>query len=653
MRTVDIREQEIFLNALEIQSAVKRLDYIYQQCGTNTRLRERIETLLKLHENDSFILDKKVSMSPEGDISTVTEEVHDLTGVTLGNYHLVRQIGSGGMGDVYLAEQTEPIRRRVAVKVVKLGMDTKNFVARFNAERQALALMDHPGITKVYDAGATKTGRPYFVMELVSGEPITVFCDENRLDIKQRLSVFLELCKAIQHAHQKGLIHRDLKPSNIIVTKQDGDFISKVIDFGVAKATHGRKPGQTDLTKLALMIGTPHYMSPEQTDTQGNDQDIRTDVYSLGAILFELVTGTTIFENEDFGKKNLISIREIIQTRSVENPSLRVSRLEDVKPQIYRDRKSSKKELVARLRGDLDAIILKCLKKDRAERYSTVADLANDLRRHLSNQTIAAVKHNWLSQIRSLAKRRTKSFVATAAIAVFLIALSAFSLVSAFKANDFAEKASAAETLANERLREANSARVKAEIERLKSQTIERQYNTQNRRFRNEGACLRAISRFNKLPQNQNSARRRYYISHWLRSELDFRVADLLASSTNSFQQNGDIALLELILDEQRKEFGTSDLLIAKTLDMLGKKELEKRDAVQAAKYFRESLFIRTEIEPNGVQRIQTMLSLADALMRQGLDAEAKTYLENAKRKIELLPNPTFLQKRLHDISGN
>ena len=651
MRTVDIREQEIFLNALEIKSAVKRLDYVYQECGADTRLRERIENLLKLHDNESFILDKKVSMDSSGDISTVAEEDHDLTGVALGNYHLVRQIGSGGMGDVYLAEQTEPIRRRVAVKVVKLGMDTKNFIARFNAERQALALMDHPGITKVYDAGSTKTGRPFFVMELVSGEPITEYCDENRLTIRERLNVFLELCKAIQHAHQKGLIHRDLKPSNIIVSKQDGDFVSKVIDFGVAKATHGRKPGQTDLTKLALMIGTPHYMSPEQTDAQGNDHDIRTDVYSLGAILFELMTGTTIFANEDFGSKNLISIREIIQTRSVENPSLRVSKLEDIKPQVFRDRKSTKKELVSRLKGDLDAIILKCLNKDRSRRYSTVADLANDLRRHLNNQTISAVKPTWFSQVKNLARRRTKAFIATAALVIFLVILSTFSLIVAFKASDFAEKALAAESLANERLREATSARRKAEIEKVRSQTFERQYEAQNRRFRNNSACLRAISRFNKLPQNQNSARRRYYISQRLRSELDLRVANLLSGATNSFQQNGDIVLLKLILEEQRDEFGTSDKDVAKTLELLGERNLNKDDADKAAKYYRESLFIRTEIEPNGVQRIETMIKLAHALKLQGQDVEAKTYLENAARKIESVPDSARLKKMLNEVS--
>ena len=280
MRTVDLREQEIFLEALEISSPIARLDFVYQACADNVNLRNRVQQLLDLQTGDSFILDREVTLDRDGNITSGEDQAADLTGQTIGRYHLVRLLGSGGMGDVYLAEQKSPIRRRVAVKVIKLGLDTKSFIARFAAERQALAVMDHRGITKVFDAGATKTGRPFFAMELVSGDPITAFCDDQRLSIDQRLAIFRELCNSIQHAHQKGLIHRDLKPSNILVTKRDGEFLSKVIDFGVSKATHGRVTGETDLTKHAFMIGTPEYMSPEQTDTQGNDQDIRTDVYS-------------------------------------------------------------------------------------------------------------------------------------------------------------------------------------------------------------------------------------------------------------------------------------------------------------------------------------------------------------------------------------
>jgi serine/threonine protein kinase len=315
MRTVDIKEQEIFLKAIEIPSKITRTDFVYQACGNNENLRQRVIGLLEIQGSGEFILDKQIGFNAEGEITSDVMNVADLTGTTIDKYHLVQLLGSRGMGDVYLAEQREPIRRRVAVKVIKLGLDTKNFMVRFAAERQTLALMDHQGITKVFDAGSTSSGRPFLGMELVSGEPITQCCDENQFTIRQRLEIFLMLCKAIQHAHQKGIIHRDLKPSNILVALKDGEFVPKVIDFGIAKATANRLKGQTDLTQLACMIGTLEYMSPEQTDTQGNNQDIRTDLYSLGSVLYELLTGSTPFEFEELKSKSLLTVREIIQTR--------------------------------------------------------------------------------------------------------------------------------------------------------------------------------------------------------------------------------------------------------------------------------------------------------------------------------------------------
>jgi len=299
MRTVDIQEQEIFLQALEIKSRLERKDYVYQACGLNEGLRERVEKLLEFQSDEHFILDKEIHLNKDGDITSVDRELADLSGTTIGPYHLVRQIGSGGMGDVYLAEQWKPLKRRVAIKVIKIGMDTARFLERFALEQQTLALMDHPGIAKVLDAGATDAGRPFFVMELISGKSITEFCNEGRLSIEQRIQVFISLCKAIQHAHQKGIIHRDLKPSNIIVSDSNSEPNPKVIDFGISKANVDRSPGQTNLTQNTAMIGTPQYMSPEQTDTQNNLQDIRTDIYSLGAIFYELLTGTAVFENEN------------------------------------------------------------------------------------------------------------------------------------------------------------------------------------------------------------------------------------------------------------------------------------------------------------------------------------------------------------------
>ena len=418
MRTVDIQEQEIFLQALEIKSSIGRKDYVYQACGNKESLRRRVENLLDLQETGSFILDKQIGFNAIGEITTDPEGIADLTGSTIGHYHLARLIGTGGMGDVYLAEQKSPIRRRVAIKVIKLGLDTKSFVARFSAERQALAILDHQGITKIFDAGSTPTGRPFFVMELVSGDQIVKYCDDKRLPLSQRIEIFLKLCTAVQHAHQKGIIHRDLKPSNILVTTQDGELIPKIIDFGIAKATLNREPGQTDLTRLACMIGTPEYMSPEQTDTQNADQDVRTDIYSLGAILYQLATGSTPFEMEKLSKKSMLVVREVIQTRAIELPSERCRKLEDIKPQVFRDRKSTPKSLRLDLKGNLDAVIQKCLNKDRSERYESIGHLTSDLKRHLDGRQVEAVTVSRVTSAIQIAKRHRTVLGAATLLAI-------------------------------------------------------------------------------------------------------------------------------------------------------------------------------------------------------------------------------------------
>ena len=648
MRTVDLREQEIFLEALEISSPIARLDFVYQACADNVNLRNRVQQLLDLQTGDSFILDREVTLDRDGNITSGEDQAADLTGQTIGRYHLVRLLGSGGMGDVYLAEQKSPIRRRVAVKVIKLGLDTKSFIARFAAERQALAVMDHRGITKVFDAGATKTGRPFFAMELVSGEPITVFCDDQRLSIDQRLGIFRELCNSIQHAHQKGLIHRDLKPSNILVTKRDGEFLSKVIDFGVSKATHGRVTGETDLTKHAFMIGTPEYMSPEQTDTQGNDQDIRTDVYSLGAILFELLTGSTPFELEDLKSKNVFSIREIIQTRSVEMPSCRLAKLVDNKPQVFRDRGLTQKELQAELKGNLDAITLKCLSKDRAERYGSVAELAADLDRHLTGDSIATIRQPILAYWQRRFRKHKWLLIASATFAMALIAVSISSMRAASRANRLASQAIEAESLSKQRFKELVHARQNAQLEKARSRSFEKQYKALGRQIRNEEAHLRAVADFNRLPQEVNKD---VAISKWLRNQLPKKeIGNLLPVSESGDAQSGDMVFLKLILERQRENFGGTDPLVANTLDLLGEKYLNSKKFDDAITKLQESLYIHTENDRESEDRVRTMILLTKALKLAGRDVESDSQMETVRHYLGRLPSTSRLHKMVEEL---
>src|SRR6516225_495184 len=281
-------EESIFAQALEFESPGERAAFLDRACGDNPALRAEVEALLGAHEHSGDLLDLPETVQP-----TSTVAGPENPGTVIGPYKLLEQIGEGGMGTVWMAEQTEPIQRRVAVKVVKEGMDSKQVLARFQAERQALALMEHPNIAKVLDAGKTPSGRPYFVMELVKGQPITKYCDEKRLGVRERLELFADVCRAVQHAHQKGIIHRDLKPSNVLVAPYDGRPVVKVIDFGVAKATGERLTDKTLFTGYGALVGTPEYMSPEQAEVNNQDIDTRSDIYSLGVILYELLTGST------------------------------------------------------------------------------------------------------------------------------------------------------------------------------------------------------------------------------------------------------------------------------------------------------------------------------------------------------------------------
>ncbi len=342
-------------------------------------------------------------------------------GDLIDRYKLLEELGEGGMGTVWMAEQKEPVKRRVALKIIKLGMDTKQVVARFEAERQALAMMDHPHIAKVLDAGATSTGRPYFVMEYIKGIPILEYCDHEKVDTKARLELFTSVCHAIQHAHQKGIIHRDIKPTNVLVTMHDGVPVTKVIDFGIAKATNSELTSKTLFTEHRQMIGTPAYMSPEQAEMSGLDIDTRSDIYSLGVLLYELLTGTTPFDMKDLLAKGYAEMMRTIREDEPHKPSTRISTLGDTGTRTALQRRVDVKKLGTLLRGDVDWIVMKCLEKDRSRRYETANGLAADIRRHLNDEPVTAGAPSASYRMRKFVKRNRVQVLAGGAVVVALL----------------------------------------------------------------------------------------------------------------------------------------------------------------------------------------------------------------------------------------
>jgi serine/threonine protein kinase/tetratricopeptide (TPR) repeat protein len=410
-----VNEQSIFIAAME-REAPAREAFLDEACAGNAALRERVEKLLASHEQAVHFMEQ-----PAGRLAPTSNQPPPARpGTHIGPYKLREQIGEGGFGVVYVAEQEKPVRRKVALKIIKPGMDTKDVIARFEAERQALALMDHPNVARVLDAGSTDSGRPYFVMELVQGVTITEFCDKNNLSTRERLGLFADVCRAVQHAHQKGIIHRDLKPSNIMVTLHDGQPVAKVIDFGVSKALSQQLTEKSIYTAYGQMIGTPSYMSPEQAEMSGLGIDTRSDIYSLGVLLYELLTGKTPLDAKRLRESGYAEMLRIIREEEPQRPSLKISTLGAEATVIAQHRHTDPQHLRRELRGELDWIVMKCLEKDRSRRYETAIGLARDIERYLHDEPVEACPPSAVYRFGKFA-RRNKGPVLAASLVLFAL----------------------------------------------------------------------------------------------------------------------------------------------------------------------------------------------------------------------------------------
>jgi WD40 repeat protein/serine/threonine protein kinase/tetratricopeptide (TPR) repeat protein len=527
----------IFLRAIESQHPDNWEAYLDGACGEDALLRSRVSALLQAHQELGSFRDEAPAIARTIDMPA---EPHSAAapGTMIGPYKLLQQIGEGGMGVVYMAEQAAPVRRKVALKIIKPGMDTREVIARFEAERQALALMDHPNIARVFDVGATEAGRPYFVMELVRGAPITEYCDQNNLPVHKRLELFVTVCHAVQHAHQKGIIHRDIKPSNVLVTLHDGHPVPKVIDFGVAKAIGQQLTDKTLFTRFAQMVGTPLYMSPEQAELTGLDIDTRGDIYSLGVMLYELLTGTTPFDGARMKQVALDEIRRMIREDEPPSPSTRLSSTAGAaQTAVAAHRRVDPRGLSRLVRGDLDLIVMKALDKDRTRRYETANGFAADIGRYLSEEPVEACPPSSIYRFRKFARRNKAAFaIGTATAAALVIAVAGLAVSNSLvrRESDEKELALHEKVLA---LQEKDEALVQ------KSQAL----------VEKEEALGRAEEQQKIATENERDAK-----AHELVARRRFYAAQMILAQ-QAWEKGNPAGVLEL-LENQRPKFDQDDL---------------------------------------------------------------------------------------------
>ncbi len=586
MSQAEPREEGVFEAALPL-TAEQRAAYLDQTCAADADLRQRVEVLLGAFERAGGFMKQPATPEPTERFSLPPTEK---PGDRIGRYKLLQQIGEGGCGVVYMAEQEEPVRRRVALKVIKLGMDTKSVIARFEAERQALALMDHPNIARVLDAGATDTGRPYFVMELVRGIKITDFCDDNKVSTEDRLKLFIQVCQAIQHAHQKGVIHRDIKPSNILVTINDGVPVPKVIDFGIAKATLGRLTEQTLFTAFEQFIGTPAYMSPEQAVLTSLDIDTRSDIYSLGVLLYELLTGRTPFDQNELLAAGLDGMRRTIREQDPPRPSTRLNTMAaEALTTTARHRHTEAPKLIHLLRGDLDWIVMKTLEKDRARRYETANGLARDIERHLANEPVVARPPNALYRFQKSVRRNKTAYAAAAAVALTLLIGVIVSTSQAVRAKHAEKKSEQVAQILKDMLTSVDPSMAKGRDRTMLREILDQ-------------TAGRVGKDLDDLPE--------------VEAELRHTIGDV-------YQLLGEYekaeAMYRRTLVLERKLLGSEHRVVAQLLNNLGVTLMSQDKSAEAEGLYREALAMLRRLRgANLIEVAETLHNLAFLLRRQG-----------------------------------
>ncbi|PWU18270.1 MAG: hypothetical protein C5B50_09580 [Verrucomicrobia bacterium] len=650
------RELAVFSAARRLLAA-ERPAYLDKTCAGDAALRVRVEELLAAAEKaQTFLKDPAPGAERPANPPVAPTLVMNMAasaekaGDRIGHYKLLQQIGEGGCGLVYMAEQEEPVRRRVALKVIKLGMDTKSVIARFEAERQALAMMDHPNIAKVLDAGATEAGRPYFVMELVRGIKITDYCDEHNLSTNERLELFMQVCHAVQHAHQKGIIHRDLKPSNILVASNDGVPVPKVIDFGIAKATQGRLTDQTVFTAFEQFIGTPAYMSPEQAELTMQDVDTRTDIYSLGVLLYELLTGKTPFDAQQLLASGLDAMRRTIREQEPARPSTRLSTMlvaADVsrpkatgglavrsEEEVSADsrRRLRLKEQIKMVRGDLDWIVMKCLEKDRARRYETANGLSNDVRRHLNCEPVTARPPSRLYELQKSVRRHKFGFAAAAALIAVLAAGVVASTLEALRATHAQHEQARLRLQADQARTRAEAGEKKAETEAARSEQVATlmkgmlQGVGPSRALGRDTSMLREI--LDQTGQRLNDLKGQAEVEADLRATLG-RVYTDLGEYTNA------VAMHQRALELRKSLHPGAHPDVAESLNDLGQASYWQGKYPEADALHRQALAMRQSLfgEEN-LQVAQSLNNLGETLRKRGIgDPPKLTAAEPLLRK--------------------